>query len=79
VVRLNPALEAKPDVRLRKDQYDLVMNALTRFCPIGVEVRTDLLRARVVELVTPDDLMPGYTFPVFRRRGPARAPREGDR
>jgi DNA-binding beta-propeller fold protein YncE len=78
-VRLNPALEAKPDVRLRKDQYDLVMNALTRFCPIGVEVRTDLLRARVVELVTPDDLMPGYTFPVFRRRGPARAPREGDR
>ncbi|MDQ0000095.1 LamG-like jellyroll fold domain-containing protein [Pseudarthrobacter sulfonivorans] len=78
-VRLSPALEARPDVRLRKDQYDLVMNALTRFCPIGVEVRTDLLRARVVELVTLDDLLPGYTFPVFRRRGPARTRQEGDR
>lgn len=77
-VRLNPALEARADVRLRKDQYDLVMNALVRFCPIGVEVRTDRLRTRVVELATPDDLVPGYTFPVFRRRGPVRDPRTGD-
>jgi sugar lactone lactonase YvrE len=70
-VRLVPALDADPTVTLSKDQYDLVMNVLNWFHPIGVEVRTDRLRAHVVELGAADaDLAPGYTFPAFRTSAP---------
>jgi DNA-binding beta-propeller fold protein YncE len=70
-VRLAPALDADPAVTLSKDQYDLVMNVLNWFHPIGVEVRTDRLRAHVVELgAAVADLVPGYTFPAFRTPGP---------
>ncbi|WP_428338695.1 LamG-like jellyroll fold domain-containing protein [Mycobacterium sp.] len=68
-VRLNPSLEGQARVTIRKDQYDLVMNVLNWFHPIGVEVRTDRLRTHVVELAELGDLFPGYTFPVFRNPG----------
>jgi DNA-binding beta-propeller fold protein YncE len=70
-VRLNPTLESQPNVVIRKDQYDLVMNVLNWFCPIGVEVRTELLRAHVVELadLLAGDLFPGYTYPVYHQPG----------
>lgn len=69
-VRLNQALEAQSGVTLMKDQYDLVMNALNWFHPVGVEVRTDRLRAHVAELSDLNsDLFPAYTFPLYRRAG----------
>lgn len=70
-VRLNPALEAQPGVVIRKDQYDLVMNVLNWFCPIGVEVSTVRLREHVVELgdLLAGDLFPGYTYPVYHTLG----------
>jgi DNA-binding beta-propeller fold protein YncE len=78
-VRLAPSLDADPSVTLSKDQYDLVMNLLNWFHPVGVEVRTDRLRAHVVELGTSvADLVPGYTFPAFRSPGlPAPGPTQG--
>jgi DNA-binding beta-propeller fold protein YncE len=78
-VRLKPALDADPAVTLSKDQYDLVMNVLNWFHPIGVEVRTDRLRAHVVELGVADaDLFPGYTFPSYRNPGlPMPGPTQG--
>ncbi|GAA5033349.1 LamG-like jellyroll fold domain-containing protein [Actinopolymorpha pittospori] len=78
-VRLVPALDADPTVTLTKDQYDLVMNILNWFHPIGVEVRTDRLRAHVVELGSADaDLAPAYTFPQYRFPGlPAPGPTQG--
>lgn len=70
-VRLKPSLEAANAI-IRKEQYDLVMNILNAFHPIGVEVMTEALRQHVVELqgnllgINPD-----YTYPKFRVRGPA--------
>jgi hypothetical protein len=70
-VRLNATLDPQRSVTVTKDQYDLVMNVLNWFHPIGVEVRTARLRAHVVELGDLDpDLVPGFTFPVFRHAGP---------
>lgn len=69
-VRLKPALDAQPGVTIRKDQYDLIMNVLNWFHPLGVEVRTDRLRAHVVELRELNaDLFPGYTYPIYHRTG----------
>ena len=69
-VRLNQTLDPQPGVTITKDQYDLVMNVLNWFHPIGVEVRTARLRAHVVELSGPGaDLFPGYTYPVYRNTG----------
>jgi hypothetical protein len=65
-VRLKPALEAAGAI-LPKHEYDLVMNILNFFHPIGVEVLTRRLRERVVEVR--DNLLnafPGYTYPDFR-------------
>jgi DNA-binding beta-propeller fold protein YncE len=68
-VRLDPVLDPAggPKTEIRKDQYDIVMNILNSFHPIGVEVRTDDLRDRVVE-VRRDfaNAFPGYTYPGFR-------------
>ncbi|MFD4370662.1 LamG-like jellyroll fold domain-containing protein [Streptomyces sp. NPDC058486] len=44
-VRLKPALESKPGVVVTREQYDLVLNVLNWFHPLGVECRTDRLRA----------------------------------
>jgi Concanavalin A-like lectin/glucanases superfamily len=69
-VRLNQNLDAQASVTITKDQYDLVMNVLNWFHPIGVEVRTARLRAHVVELSDLNaGLFPEYTYPVYRRTG----------
>ncbi len=74
-VRLNPTLEAANAI-IRKEQYDLVMNILNAFHPIGVEVMTQPLRQQVVELQGSIlDINPNYTYPNFRVRGPAPRPR----
>jgi YVTN family beta-propeller protein len=70
VVRLNPALEAANAI-IRKDQYDLAMNVLNAFHPVGVEVITLPIRRHVVEVR--DRLLnafPDYTYPNYRVRGP---------
>ncbi len=73
-IRLKPALEALTGpqfVTIRKEQYDLVMNILNAFHPIGVEVMTLPIRERVIEVR--DQLLsafPDYTYPNFRVRGP---------
>jgi hypothetical protein len=80
-VRLAPNLDT-PSTVIRKDQYDIVMNVLNTFHPIGVEVRTHNVREHVVEVATgAAEALPGYTFPPFRTGGlpPAEAPREGGR
>jgi DNA-binding beta-propeller fold protein YncE len=69
-VRLNQNLEAQPQVTITKDQYDLVMNVLNYFHPMGVEVKTARLRAHVVELSGQSgDLFPAYTYPPYRNTG----------
>ncbi|MFJ7073469.1 LamG-like jellyroll fold domain-containing protein [Streptomyces sp. NPDC098781] len=66
-VRLNPRLEALPDLRMSKDRYDLLLNILNWFHPVGVEMRTARLRRHVPELSGADgDLTPAYTFPTYR-------------
>jgi hypothetical protein len=78
-VRLKPALSADPNITIRKDQYDLLMNALNALHPIGIEVDTLAIRQRVVEVR--DQLLnafPDYTYPNFRVRAvsPRRPPKE---
>jgi len=68
-VALNQTLDPQPNVTIRKDQYDLVMNVLNWYHPLGVEVRTERLRSHVVELTELGDLFPGYTFPIFHNPG----------
>lgn len=65
-VRLRPELDV-PETLIPKERYDLVMNILSHFHPLGVEVLTRNLREHVVEVR--DDLLnafPGYTYPEFR-------------
>jgi len=70
-VRLKPELEAANAI-VRKEQYDLVMNILNAFHPVGVEVMTQALRERVVELQGSNlEANPDYTYPNYRVRGPA--------
>ena len=49
-VRLKPELEHNPNVVIRKDQYDVIMNVLNAFHPAGVEVITRVIRERVIEV-----------------------------
>jgi hypothetical protein len=66
-IRLNSVLD-KPQTLIPKDKYDLLMNILNYFHPIGVEVVTRNIREHVVEVK--DNLLnafPGYTYPDFRR------------
>ncbi len=65
-VRLKPALDV-PATVIPKHEYDLIMNVLNYFHPIGVEVVTTNIREHVVEVK--DNLLnafPGYTYPDFR-------------
>ncbi|MFD0277835.1 LamG-like jellyroll fold domain-containing protein [Kitasatospora sp. NPDC127111] len=68
-VRLRDGLDGRPEeVVISKEQYDLVLNILNWFHPIGVEFRTDRLRPHVRELagaVGDTDLLPDYTFPTY--------------
>lgn len=50
-----------------KYQYDIIMNILNYFHPLGVEVLTSDLRSHVVEVEQdPTKAFPAYTFPDFR-------------
>jgi hypothetical protein len=65
-IRLSPALDL-PGTIIAKDQYDLIMNILNYFHPIGVEVITQNIREHVVEVKgNLLNAFPGYTFPSFR-------------
>jgi hypothetical protein len=65
-IRLKPSLEADNAV-IPKHQYDLIMNVLNFFHPIGVEVVTSNLRKHVVEIEQdPTKAFPAYTYPDFR-------------
>lgn len=65
-IRLKPALDV-PGTFIPKDQYDIIMNVLDAFHPIGVEVRTDHIRKHVREIEQdPTKAFPAYSFPNFR-------------
>lgn len=65
-IRLKPALDV-PGTFIPKDQYDIIMNVLDAFHPIGVEVRTDQIRKHVREIEQdPTKAFPAYSFPNFR-------------
>jgi hypothetical protein len=66
-IRLDPALEAANAI-VSKPQYDLLMNILNYFHPIGVEVLTTSIRRHVVEVEqNPQAAFPDYTYPHFRQ------------
>jgi hypothetical protein len=65
-VRLKPALDV-PATNIPKAQYDIIMNVLDAFHPIGVEVRTDRIRQHVREIAQdPTKAFPSYSFSNFR-------------
>jgi len=56
---------------IRKEQYDLIMNILNAFHPLGVDVTTDAIRKYVIEVRgLRTNIIPDYTYPTFRLRGP---------
>jgi hypothetical protein len=56
-----------PATIIPKDQYDIIMNILNAFHPIGIEVTTDRIRSHVVEIEQdPSKAFPAYSFPDFR-------------
>ena len=65
-IRLKAALDL-PATIIPKPQYDLLMNILSYFRPIGIEVITQNIREHVVEVR--ENLLnafPGFTYPDFR-------------
>ncbi|HET8971641.1 MAG TPA: LamG-like jellyroll fold domain-containing protein [Candidatus Nanopelagicales bacterium] len=76
-VALRPELAG---ARISRDDYYLVMNALNTLRPLGVEVRTEAIRAAVVELGSnPSGLDPSFTYPPFRlHRAAGSLTRQGD-
>ena len=65
-VRLKPALDV-PATVIPKAQYDIIMNVLDAFHPIGIEVLTDRIRAHVREVEQdPTKAFPAYSFINFR-------------
>jgi hypothetical protein len=65
-IRLKPALNV-PGTIIPKHQYDLLMNVLSYFHPIGVEVVTRNIREHVFEVQgNLLNAFPGYTYPDFR-------------
>ncbi len=65
-IKLKPSLDVAATV-IPKYQYDLIMNVLNYFHPVGVEVRTDNLRSHVPELnQNPLRAFPAYTYPDFQ-------------
>ncbi len=64
-IRLKPSLDTS-DTKIPKDKYDLIMNILNYFHPIGVEVITKNIRDHVVELQgNLQNVFPEYTYPSF--------------
>lgn len=65
-IRLKNTLDV-PGTVIPKPQYDLLMNVLNYFHPLGVEVGTRNIREHVVELQgNLLNAFPGYTYPDFR-------------
>jgi len=65
-IRLKPTLDV-PATIVPKAQYDIIMNVLDAFHPVGVEVRTDQIRKHVREIEQdPTKAFPAYSFPSFR-------------
>jgi hypothetical protein len=65
-IRLKPALDV-PATVIPKAQYDIIMNVLDAFHPIGIEVITDNIRTHVREIEQdPTKAFPAYSFPNFR-------------
>jgi hypothetical protein len=67
-IRLKPALDV-PATVIPKYEYDLIMNILNYFHPIGVEVNTSNIRQHVKELqgsLFIQNAFPGYTYPDYR-------------
>ena len=65
-VTLNAALEAA-NATIPKEDFDLIMNILNFFHPIGTEILTGDIRKHVVEIEQdPLKAAPAYTFPDFR-------------
>jgi hypothetical protein len=65
-IRLKPGLDV-PATNIPKPQYDIIMNMLDAFHPIGVEVRTGQLRTHVREIEQDaTKAFPAYSFPDFR-------------
>lgn len=65
-IKLKNSLDL-PQIIIPKHQYDLIMNILNYFHPIGTEVITRNIREHVVEVR--ENLLnafPGYTYPDFR-------------
>ncbi|WP_030760489.1 LamG-like jellyroll fold domain-containing protein [Streptomyces griseus] len=69
-VRLKPALDADPGAALTKEQYDLILNVLNWFHPLGVECRTD--RLRVLARLDPEETERPrlHTFPTYHVADP---------
>jgi hypothetical protein len=64
-LRLVPELDHE-ETFISKDQYDVIMNLLNNFHPVGVKVLTDRIRRRVVEVREGQlEAFPGYTYPKF--------------
>lgn len=62
-LRLAPELEESGAI-IGKDQYDIIMNLLNSFHPVGVKVLTEKIRRHVVEVREGQlDAFPGYTYP----------------
>jgi hypothetical protein len=65
-IKLNSDLDMR-GVKIPKHQYDLIMNILNYFHPIGVEALTGRIRERVVEVEQDvSKAFPAYTYPDFR-------------
>jgi hypothetical protein len=65
-IKLTSALD-QAGVKIPKHQYDLIMNLLNYFHPIGVEVLTGQIRKHVVEVEQDvSKAFPAYTYPDFR-------------
>ncbi|WP_306326772.1 LamG-like jellyroll fold domain-containing protein [Streptomyces venezuelae] len=73
-LRLKTELESNPDAAVTKEQYDLILNVLNWFHPLGVECRTDRLRA-LADLDPEGAERPRlYTFPTYHVADPFSSP-----
>ncbi len=73
-VRLRPTLESNPRAAVTKEQYDRILNVLNWFHPLGVECRTDRLRA-LAGLDPEETERPRlHTFPTYHVADPFSSP-----
>ncbi|MFE9859068.1 LamG-like jellyroll fold domain-containing protein [Streptomyces sp. NPDC005780] len=72
-IRLKPTLESGAGA-ITKEQYDLILNILNWFHPVGVECRTDRLRFLAGLTAGGADLFPVYTLPTYHVADPLSSP-----